>query len=340
MLRTRRHGFTLVELLVVIAIIALLIGLLLPALARAQRSARSVKDANNLAQIHKAFLIFSSNDSHGYLAMPSRINRWTDPRLGSVPGQGPENEAKNSSGHMYSAMIAQDSFNPDILISPVEATESVKEYTGTDDNGSPTGSGYEYNLYDPANDSYWAGDVPDPATDNSETGPTGTTPNAKFKVTIHRPYAPENGRLCYTSYAHLQLCGDRKTNTWRNNQASNKPVFGTRGPKNGDTSGENYVKSPTLLQHGPEKEWQGQCCFNDNHVEYTKSFFPNNVAYECGSLDLTKDNIFDDEFDSCSSGSNTAWKEGDTFLALNELCVKDNQSNQWRTVAIYDKNLD
>ena len=58
-MRTRKQGFTLVELLVVIAIIALLIGLLLPALARAQRSARSVKDANNLAQIHKAFLISS-----------------------------------------------------------------------------------------------------------------------------------------------------------------------------------------------------------------------------------------------------------------------------------------
>ncbi|MCP4834840.1 MAG: prepilin-type N-terminal cleavage/methylation domain-containing protein, partial [Phycisphaera sp.] len=79
----KRQGFTLVELLVVIAIIALLIGLLLPALAKAQASARTVKDANNLAQVHKAMLIFSQSDAGAdYLPMPGRINRFTHPNLG------------------------------------------------------------------------------------------------------------------------------------------------------------------------------------------------------------------------------------------------------------------
>ncbi len=60
--RPRWHGFTLIELLVVIAIIAILAALLLPALARAKESARSVQCLNHLRQISLATRLYAEEN--------------------------------------------------------------------------------------------------------------------------------------------------------------------------------------------------------------------------------------------------------------------------------------
>jgi prepilin-type N-terminal cleavage/methylation domain-containing protein/prepilin-type processing-associated H-X9-DG protein len=300
----KNRAFTLIELLVVIAIIALLVGILLPALGKARQSARQLKDSTQVRGIVQAMVIWANNNGSKY-PVPSLVDT-----QGAALNNGAGNNATNAykldtTGNILSVLIFNGNISTELCVSPAESNTGKVQPYGKYTLTNPCGSSNV--LWDPT----FRGSPIDEAI--TCTGSTAET-------------------FGHNSYAHLVwTTGHKRFGKWGDTFSTTEAVFGNRGPTymgaDNDTgtypTNQRWVLkttsdigdgSNTLLVHGGRTTWEGNIGYNDGHVAFETKPTPDGVTYNKTGASPTggskPDNLFVNENDENGGDTGTNFNAG------------------------------
>ncbi len=115
----KKMAFTLIELLVVISIIALLIGILLPALGAARKAANIGKNSSNIRSIIQAMRIFGNQNKERLPGMCNGCGPGNIVPADDIPYTSNKDGGDTVEGR-YGILLERNLVEPDILVSPAD----------------------------------------------------------------------------------------------------------------------------------------------------------------------------------------------------------------------------